>query len=116
MHCTDWQLSGFGRLAQRYYVPLFEASTQSRFPRSQILRQAPAPQLKVPSRARAFTPTYRDLSDHEHINAILVASRPYASGYLELCCHKPVAAFIEKPFVLPGELAQSIALPRRGDY
>jgi predicted dehydrogenase len=101
---TKSAIIGFGRLAQIYYAP--------------ALRHLPAEVVAVAdplasSRAAAAASfrhaqiyaDYHDLFEREHIDAILVASPP--STHLDVwneAARRQVPAFIEKPFVLVGEL------------
>ena len=96
---------GFGRLAQRYYVPALRSFDAIEI--SAVADPLPASRAAVEGAfpgARIYS-DYRDLLDHEHIDAILVASPP--STHLAIwnyAAKSRLPAFIEKPFVLPGEL------------
>lgn len=102
---------GFGRLARRYYVPAL-----CKLPTVEIVAIAdplPASRNAAASafpRARIYD-DYHDLFAREHLDAILVASPP--STHLDIwnnAAHCRVPAFVEKPFVLPGEL-EHVASP-----
>src|SRR6266403_1110596 len=109
---TKTAIIGFGRLAQIYYTAALRG-----LPTTEVV--AVADPLAV-SRAAAATSfphaniyaDYHDLFEREPVDAILVASPP--STHLDIwneAARRRVAAFIEKPFVLFGELEQVESSP-----
>jgi predicted dehydrogenase len=100
---------GFGRLAHNYYVPAFRRLSQG-----QVVAIAdPLPVRQAAARAcfphsRVYQ-TYQDLFAQEQLQGILVASPP--STHLAIwndACQLHLPVFMEKPFVLPGELKRVI--------
>jgi len=100
---------GFGRLAQNYYVPAFRRLSQGQvvaIADSLPVRQAAARACFPHSRVYQ---TYQDLFAQEQLQGILVASPP--STHLAIwndACQLHLPVFMEKPFVLPGELKRVI--------
>jgi predicted dehydrogenase len=96
---------GFGRLAQIYY-----AAALRNLPVAEIVAVADPLAVSRAAAAKSFPHAhicadYHDLFEREHIDAILVASSP--STHLAIwneAARRRVPAFVEKPFVLVGEL------------
>ena len=110
---TRSAIIGFGRLAQRYYVPALR-----KLPSVEVVAIAdplPASRDAAASafpRARIYD-DYQNLFEREHVDAILVASPP--STHLDVwneAARRRIPAFVEKPFVLPGELERLESLPK----
>jgi predicted dehydrogenase len=103
--CAKSAIIGFGRLAQGYYVPALR-----KLPMVDIVAIADPLQSSRAAAASAFPRAriyddYRDLFAREHVDAILVASPP--STHLAIwneAARRRILAFVEKPFVLAGEL------------
>jgi predicted dehydrogenase len=103
---------GFGRLAQEYFVPAFRrlGTIQIVSVCDPLASSLSAAQAVFPAATR-YT-DHRTLLDHERIDALIVSSPP--STHLAVWTEavrgrKP--AFVEKPFVLGGELRQVDNLP-----
>jgi predicted dehydrogenase len=101
---------GFGKLAEDYYLPALR-----RLNGVQVIAVAdPLPSRR--EKAKAGIPVVRtyashdELLLHESLDGILVASPP--STHLQIWNHlrgQGIPIFIEKPFVLPGQLRQVMA-------
>ena len=96
---------GFGRLAQIYY-----SAALRKLPIAEIVAIADPLEASRAAAAASFPHAricadYHDLFDREHVDAILVASSPstHLAIWNEAARHR-VPAFVEKPFVLVGEL------------
>jgi predicted dehydrogenase len=102
---TKTAIIGFGRLAQIYY-----AAALRQFPNVEIVAVADPLAASRTAAAAKFPHAhiyadYHDLFERENIDAVLVASPP--STHLHVwneAARRRVPAFVEKPFVLPGEL------------
>jgi len=102
---TKTAIVGFGRLAQVYY-----AAALRRLPYVEIAAVADPLEASRAAAAAGFPHAhiyadYHDLFEREHIDAVLVASPP--STHLDVwneAARRRVPAFVEKPFVLVGEL------------
>jgi len=102
---TKTAIIGFGRLAQIYY-----AAALRRLPNVEIVAVADLLAASRTAAAAKFPNAhiyadYHDLFEREHLDAVLVASPP--STHLQIwneAARRRVPAFVEKPFVLPGEL------------
>lgn len=98
---------GFGRLAQRYYVPALRSIRQVEI--SAVADPLPASRAAAEAAfpgVRTYC-DYRDLLEHERIDAMAVASPP--STHLPIwndAARRDVPTLMEKPFVLSGELEQ----------
>jgi myo-inositol 2-dehydrogenase/D-chiro-inositol 1-dehydrogenase len=109
---TKTAIIGFGRLAQIYY-----AAALRRLPNVEIVAAADPLAASRAAAAAKFPHAhiyadYHDLFEREHIDAVLVASPPstHRDVWSEAArCRVP--AFVEKPFVLPGELAHVESSP-----
>ncbi len=111
-------IAGFGRLAQGYYVTALRSLPQS-LPMIEVVAVADPLAASRAAAAAAFPqsrtyPDYHDLfeREHDHLDAILVASPP--STHLAIwneAARRRVPAFVEKPFVLPGELERVESSP-----
>ena len=101
---------GFGRLAQHYYAPALRGMDGI----GTILVADPLDARRALARKRLRAGTYgapRDLLAQEP-DALLVASPP--STHLEIwndACRAGVPVFMEKPFVLSGEIARAESSP-----
>ncbi len=101
---------GFGKLAQDYYLPAFRNLGGVRL----IAIADPLPTRREKARAeipaaRTYS-SHNDLLLHESLDGILVASPP--STHLQIWTDldgQGIPIFIEKPFVLPGQLRQVMA-------
>jgi predicted dehydrogenase len=105
-------IAGFGRLVRDIYLPAFRSLRGARI----VAVADPHP----PSRAAAADrlrhavvyPDHRNLLDRENVEGLLVASSP--SSHLEIwrdAAARGVAVFMEKPFVLSGQLGEVAGLP-----
>ena len=102
---TKTAIIGFGRLAQIYYTPALRS-----LPAAEIVAVADPLEASRATAAASFPSAhiyadYHDLFDRERIDAVLVASPP--STHLDVwneAARRQVPAFVEKPFVLVGEL------------
>lgn len=96
---------GFGRLAQRYYVPALRSINIAEMVAvADPLAASRAAAEAVFPRARIYS-NYRQLLEHTEVHGILVASPP--STHLAVwndAARRGVPTFMEKPFVLWGEL------------
>jgi predicted dehydrogenase len=100
-------LIGFGKLARDYYVPILR-----RHPEVRVVAVADPLRGSREAAARAF-PDARIVSDAEAVvesslDGLLVASPP--SSHLALwnrAAERALPTFVEKPFVLAGELARA---------
>ncbi len=109
---TKSAIIGFGRLAQIYYTAALRnlkiadvVAVADSLPASRAAAAASFPQAHIYA-------DYHDLFERESIDAILVASPP--STHLDVwneAARRRVPAFIEKPFVLVGELEQVESSP-----
>lgn len=105
-------LVGFGRLAQIYYSAALRG-----LPITEVVAIAdPLAASRAAAAARFphahIDADYHDLFEREHIDAVLVASPP--STHLAVwneAARRQVPAFVEKPFVLVGELEQIESSP-----
>jgi myo-inositol 2-dehydrogenase/D-chiro-inositol 1-dehydrogenase len=105
-------LVGFGRLARDYYLPAFRTldggrlvGIADRLPASRAAASARLPAVEV-------YPDHRNLFDRAKLDAVVVASSP--SSHLEIwndAARRGLAVFMEKPFVLCGQLGAVV----RGD-
>ena len=98
-------IAGFGRLARDYYLPAFPTIGGARL----VAVADPLPESReaatqrLPS--RDVYPDHRAMLERANLDAILVATPP--SSHLEIWNHaaaRSVAVFMEKPFVLCGQL------------
>jgi predicted dehydrogenase len=103
-------IAGFGRLAQHYYMPALRRlnGIQS------ILVADPLESRRDLARKNLRAKTYRSPQEllTQRPDALLVASPP--STHLEIwndACRAGVPVFMEKPFVLNGELARAESSP-----
>ena len=100
-------IAGFGRLAQGYYVTALRSLRLAEVVAiADPLAASRAAAAAAFPRSRIYC-DWHDLfeREHDHLDAILVASPP--STHLALWSEAArcrVPAFVEKPFVLPGEL------------
>ncbi len=98
-------LIGFGRLAERYYV-----KTLSRLRDVKVTALAePLPYRQYVARTAfpdaRFYPNLESLLGAEKIDALLVAAPPGAHLHaVRAAVHHKIPLFLEKPFILPGEL------------
>jgi myo-inositol 2-dehydrogenase/D-chiro-inositol 1-dehydrogenase len=96
---------GFGRLAQKYYVPALRSIGMAEIVAvADPLAASRAAAEAVFPQAHTY-PTYHELLEHSTLDGILVASPP--STHLAVwneAARRGVPAFMEKPFVLWGEL------------
>lgn len=104
---------GFGKLAQKYYVPPLRSL--DRIHLVAVADPLPACQSAAKDRIPNVTTysAHQDLLEHEALDAILVASPP--STHLQIwndACKSEVAVFMEKPFVLKNELARVESSPQ----
>lgn len=103
--CAKSAIIGFGRLAQAYYLPALR-----KLPTTEIVAIVDPLSASRAAAASAFPRAciyddYRDLVEREHVDAILVASPP--STHLAIwneAARRRIPAFVEKPFVIAGEL------------
>lgn len=105
-------LVGFGRLARDYYLPAFRTLEGCRLvgiadplPASRAAASASLPAVEVYA-------DHRTLFDRSNLDAVVVASSP--SSHLEIwndAARRGLAVFMEKPFVLCGQLGEVV----RGD-
>ena len=109
---TKTAIIGFGRLAQIYYTAALRGL------RAAEIVAVADPLASSRAAAAASFPhaniyaDYHDLFEREHIDAVLVASPP--STHLDVwneASRRGVPAFVEKPFVLFGELEQVESSP-----
>ncbi|MBI4446710.1 MAG: Gfo/Idh/MocA family oxidoreductase [Acidobacteria bacterium] len=99
-------LIGFGRLAQDFYFPVLR-----KLKCLPVAVADPAPESRKMSglllpRARVYT-SWREMLEGEELDAMLVASPP--STHLEIwkkACSLKLPVFMEKPFLLPGQLSE----------
>ncbi len=101
---------GFGRLAQHYYAPALRGMDGIH----SILVADPVDARRALARESLRAGTYGDPRDllAQKPDALLVASPP--STHLEIwndACRAAVPVFMEKPFVLDGELARAESSP-----
>jgi predicted dehydrogenase len=100
-------IAGFGRLVRDIYLPAFR-----RLPGARLVAVAdPLPQCRSAAAHRlprvAVYPDHRTLLDRANLDGLLVASPP--STHLEIwrdASARGVAVFMEKPFILAGQLGQ----------
>jgi predicted dehydrogenase len=100
-------ISGFGRLAQNYYVPALRrlgdvsavVAVADPFPASREAARRLLPQAQV-------FETQSQMLDAVPLDGLLVASPPSAhlDAWNDAAARDGLAVFMEKPFVLPGEL------------
>jgi len=105
-------LVGFGRLARDYYLPAFRTLDGGRL--VGIADPLPASRDAASDRLPAVEvyPDHRTLFDRANLDAVIVASSP--SSHLEIwndAARRGLAVFMEKPFVLCGQLGEVV----RGD-
>lgn len=100
-------LAGFGRVARDFYLPAFRSLPGARL----VATADPLPQSRAYSAGHVPTasvyPDHRTLLDGAHLDGLLVASPP--STHLEIwrdASARGIAVFMEKPFVLSGQLGQ----------
>jgi predicted dehydrogenase len=100
-------VAGFGRLARDFYLPAFRSLPGARL----VAAADPLPQSRAAAADRlpaaAVYPDHRTLLDNAGLDGLLVASPP--STHLEIwrdASARGVAVFMEKPFVLLGQLGE----------
>jgi myo-inositol 2-dehydrogenase/D-chiro-inositol 1-dehydrogenase len=102
---------GFGRLAQIYYTAALRGLPAEIVAIADPLTSSRAAATASFPHAHIYA-DYRDLFARDHIDAVLVASPP--STHLDVwneASRRGVPAFVEKPFVLFGELEQAESSP-----
>jgi predicted dehydrogenase len=98
-------IAGFGRLARDYYLPALRTFEDSRL--VGVADPLPASRAAATQRLASVDvyPDHRAMLERASLDAILVATPP--SSHLEIWNHaagRGVAVFMEKPFVLCGQL------------
>jgi predicted dehydrogenase len=101
---------GFGKLAEEFYLPAFRRSKVARIvgiADPLAVRREKATSA-IPS-VRTYS-SHNELCSHESLEGILVSTPP--SSHLKIWTDlrsQGIPIFIEKPFVLPGQLSQIVS-------
>ena len=100
-------IAGFGRLVRDIYLPAFRSIPDARL--VAVADPLPESRSAAANRLRSATvyPDHRAMLDQANLDALLVASPP--STHLEIwrdASTRGIPVFMEKPFVLSGQLAQ----------